>query len=586
MIRQPMIVVMGHVDHGKTLFLDRIRSSAMAAKEAGGITQSIGASNVPLDVIKKVCGDLLNSLKINLTIPGLLFIDTPGHAAFTSLRKRGGNLADIAILVIDINEGLMPQTVESIEILKNYKTPFIIAANKIDLIRGWKQNSKNLIQDINSQARETVTEFEKKMYETIAKLSELGLNSERFDRVDDYTKQVALVPISAKTGQGIPELLMVLTGLTQKYLEQCLECNKTGNAKGTVLEVKEEKGLGTCVDAIIYDGTLKVNDTIVIGGIDKPIVTKVRVLLQPQGVSELRDKKTKFVPIKEISAAAGVRISAPNIGGVVSGAPFVSTTDVEKTIQEIQAEINEVLIETDEMGLVIKADSLGSLEAMTKLLKDKGIPVKSASVGNITKSDISKAHANYEKDPLLAVILGFNVSVNPEAEKELSGTDVKILTNEIIYRLLEDFDKWKEEQSKLLESKELDDVIRPCKILLLPHHTFRQNNPAIMGVEILAGNIKTGTELMKNGKAITYVKSLQLEKEGVSLAKKGQQLAMSMEGVTVGRQINENDILYSAIPESDFRKMKELKKYLTNDEIDVLKEIAEIMRKENPVWGI
>jgi len=586
MIRQPMIVVMGHVDHGKTLLLDRIRNSTIVAKEAGGITQSIGASNIPVDVIKKVCGNLLDSLKVNITIPGLLFIDTPGHAAFTSLRKRGGNLADIAILVIDINEGLMPQTVESIEILKNYKTPFIIAANKIDLVHGWKQHNKNLLLDINSQDRTVITEFEKKMYEIVAKLSELGLNSERFDRVEDYTKQIAIIPISAKTGEGIPELLMVLTGLTQKYLEQCLRCNIQGEAKGTVLEVKEEKGLGTCIDAIIYDGTLRINDTIVIGGIEKPIVTKVRVLLQPQGVSELRDKKTKFIPIKEVSAAAGVRISAPNMERVVSGAPFVSTKNVEKTVKEIQEEINEVLIETDETGIVIKADSLGSLEAMTKLLKDKGIPVKSASVGNITKTDIAKAQANYEKDPLLAVILGFNISINPEAEKELAGTNVKIITNDVIYKLLEDFDKWKEEQSRLLESKELDNVVRPCKILLLPHHTFRQNNPAIMGVEILGGSIKTGTQLMKNGKTITYVKSLQLEKEGVSSAKKGQRLAMGMEGVTVGRQINENDILYSAIPEEDFRKMKELKKYLTNDEIEVLKEIAEIMRKENPVWGV
>ena len=144
------MVVLGHVDSGKTSILDKIRGTGVQGREAGGITQAIGASIIPIETIKKICGKLLDSLNIKLTLPGLLFIDTPGHAAFVNLRKRGGNLADIAILVININEGLMPQTIESINILKQYKTPFIIAVNKIDLVNGWRsQKEKSLLKSIS-----------------------------------------------------------------------------------------------------------------------------------------------------------------------------------------------------------------------------------------------------------------------------------------------------------------------------------------------------------------------------------------------------------------------------------------------------
>src|SRR3989338_4471984 len=281
MLRQPIIVAMGNVDAGKTQLLDTIRGTAIVDSEPGKITQSIGCSQIPIDVVKKISGTLLQKAKIEIRIPGFLIIDSPGHAAFTNLRKRGGNLADIAILVVEINEGIKLQTIECIEILKTYKTPFILAANKIDLISGWKSSQGSLIENINKQQENVKNLLDKKIYELVGKLSEFGFDSERFDRVEDYTKQIAIVPTSAKTGEGIAELLMVLAGLAQKYLEKCLKCDVAGNAKGTILEVKEEKGLGITLDTIIYDGSLKVNDYLVIGGIDGPIVVKIRALLEP-----------------------------------------------------------------------------------------------------------------------------------------------------------------------------------------------------------------------------------------------------------------------------------------------------------------
>ena len=328
------------MDHGKTSILDKIRGSSIAANEAGGITQAIGASIIPIETIKKICGPLLDALKMKFTIPGLLFIDTPGHAAFTNLRKRGGNLADIAILVIDINEGVKPQTIESIEILKSYKTPFVIAANKIDLIAGWQTHIEStLISSIQKQSQKVQELLEKKIYGLVGKISELGFDSDRFDRIEDFTRVIAIIPTSAKTGEGIPELLMVITGLAQKFLEGCLKCDVEGYAKGTIVEVKEERGLGKCIDVILYDGSLKRNDTIIIGTLTEPIVTKVKGLFEPMPLKEMRDKKSKFKSVKEVHAATGVRVSAPDIEGAIAGMPIRSCSkeDIEKVKAEIRS---------------------------------------------------------------------------------------------------------------------------------------------------------------------------------------------------------------------------------------------------------
>ncbi|MDP6138569.1 MAG: translation initiation factor IF-2 [Candidatus Woesearchaeota archaeon] len=584
-LRQPIITFMGHIDHGKTSLQDFIRQTSTAQQEAGKITQHIGCSNIILETIKKICGKLLDTLKLKLTIPGLLFIDSPGHAAFTSLRKRGGNLADIAILVIDINEGVKPQTLECIEILKQYKTPFIIALNKIDLLSGWQSSNSFLMQNINSQSENIQKILDTKLYELVGKLSELNFNAERFDRVEDYTKQIAITPTSAKTGEGIPELLMVLTGLAQKFMEQKLNVNIEGHARGTVLEVKEEKGVGKTIDVIIYDGTLKKNDTIVIGTLDEPISTKVKALLEPLPLKDIRDKKTKFTNVSKVSAATGIKISTPELDNVVAGMPLrsCSLNEIGIVKEELKKEIEEVVIETDKRGIVIKADSLGSLEALVKMLKEKNIAVKKASIGDISKKDISDASISYEKDPLNSAILGFNVELMPD----IKAHNVKILTNNIIYKLIEDFEKWQKEENKRLEGKEIEFLVRPCKLQIMKGYIFRQNNPAVVGVDVLEGKVKVDTPLMKkDGNKITEVKSIQKDQENLNEAEKGKQVAISLPKVTVGRQINENNILYSAIPEEDFIKLKELKKNLSEEEKAILKEIAEIMRAKNAMWGI
>ncbi|MFH1133587.1 MAG: translation initiation factor IF-2 [Nanoarchaeota archaeon] len=585
--RSPICVVVGHVDHGKSSILDWIRHSSIVSTEKGGITQAIGASIVPIATARRICGDLLKCIKGDISISGMLFIDTPGHEAFTNLRRRGGSIADIAVVCVDINEGMKPQTKEAVEILRQFKVPFIVAANKVDLIPGWRQQDKSLLEDIKKQSEQVQGLLDTKLYSLVAQLSEHGFNADRYDRVSDFTQQIAIVPTSAKSGEGLPELLMLLIGLAQRFLEKCLNCTINGPAKGTILEVKEQKGMGCCLDVIIYDGTLSVDDTIVIGNVQEPVVTKVRALLEPADNAEMRDAKSKFHSVKSVHAATGVRISGPCLEGTYAGMPVRGVAgNLEEVKQEIAKEVAEVLLETDEKGIVIRADSLGSVEALLKTVRDQGIPIKRASVGQITRKDVLDAEANIEKQPLLGVVLGFNVAPLEDVEAFAKERGITLITDPIIYRLIERIQGWQAQKKAELEGGRLDLVMRPCKIEIMKGYLFRQSNPAIVGVDVLAGTLRSGMQLMKDNEPITTVRALQHEKESITTAEQGKQVAASLDRITMGRQVNEGDILYSFVDEEAFRKLKQLKEHLSPSEITILKEIAEKMRKDNPMWGI
>ncbi len=586
-LRKPIVTIMGHVDHGKTKILDTIRHTTVVDREAGAITQAIGASIVPVETIGRICGPLISGLKTRLTLSGLLFIDTPGHAAFTNLRMMGGILAHIAVLVIDINEGIKPQTVEAVEILRKYRTPFVIAANKIDLVSGWRKYDSILTRNIVGQSEETRTLFDSKLYELVAKMHELGFSSERFDRVDDHTRTIALVPVSAKTGEGIAELLMVLAGLAQRFLNECLSCNVDGPGKGTILEVKEEQGLGTTLDVIVYDGRIRVNDTIVVGSPGEPIVTKVRVLLEPAPLEEMRDKKSRFRAIREVTAATGVKISARNIEGALAGMPIIATENVELAKAELKKDVAEVVFEKDSRGIVIKADSLGSLEALVTLLRERSVLIRKASVGNITKKDVSDAFSNMESDPMLATVLGFNVDITADALSQAKACQVRVFTNKVIYRLIEDYEVWMAGEKKRQDQERREGLAKPCKIEVMKGYVFRQKNPAVFGVDVHEGVLKTDMAIMKSdGERLGYVKSLQAEQKSIDRAEKNKQVALSMDGVTVGRNVFEGDILYSDMTEEQFRNAKCSRDCCTAEELGLLKEIAQIKRKKNPLWGL
>ncbi len=580
-IRQPVVSVLGHVDHGKTKLLDRIRGTAVGDREAGAITQHIGATEVPIDRIYEMCGSIIGSKKF--TVPGLLFIDTPGHQAFTSLRARGGSLADLAVLVIDIIEGLMPQTIESIHILRQYKTPFVIALNKVDTIEGWNSTAdRPFVLSEKDQQAHTKEVFEQHMYEIISQLSSNGVFADRYDRIDDFTKAVALIPISAKTGEGVPDLMLMLIGLAQRFLETRLT-KEEGPGKGTVLEVKEVKGLGQTLDMILYSGTLKTGATVAIGTRGVPLVTRIKAILKPKPLDEIRDPRDRFDNVKELHAAAGVKIAVQDATGVIAGAPIrVVKNAKDPSIQEITEETS-IKIETEEKGITIKADAIGSLEALAYEAKAAGIPIRKYGIGEITRRDVLES--SYGNDTH-HVILGFNVSTSKDAEAEIATHSIKVMTNNIVYALIDDYKLWLDESTRQNESDKRVEFAFPAKITILPDHIFRVNKPAVVGVRVLAGRIRVGENLIdREGKDCGTIKSVRDDdgnvlKEGVQ----GDEVSVAIEGVTVGRQINENDVLYVDMIESGYKEVQKVE--LTDDEKLALSDTVAIKRRTEPFWGM
>ncbi|MHA2386360.1 MAG: translation initiation factor IF-2 [Candidatus Thorarchaeota archaeon] len=581
-LRSPIVTVLGHIDHGKTSLLDKMRGTAVQDREAAGITQHIGASFFPTETIESICGGLLESTKTELTIDGLLFIDTPGHEAYLNLRRRGGAIADFAILVVDINEGALTQTYESLKILQSGKTPFLVAANKLDKVPGWREREDmNLFQAIKSQGASTQSEVDRRLYEIVGALSANGYDSERFDRVEDFTKTIAIVPTSAKTGTGIPELLMVLSGLTQQYMKDRLRISE-GPARGAILEVREETGLGITLDTIIYEGILRKTDTVVIGGLDDVIVAKIRTLLQPKELDEIRDPKEKFTPVEEVHAAAGVKIVSPDIEGALAGAPVYAVAkkdDLEAMKQKVRDEVSSIRIQRDSSGIVVKTDTLGSLEAVTQFLQDRKVPVRVADVGNIVKRDIVEAKAAGDTDPLNAVVLGFNVKFAPDIEDLAAEYGVETFLNEVIYRLYDDYNAWlivKREQAK---AESLGSIIRPGKLELIPEYVFRQKDPAIVGVRV-HGIIRPRTGLINSdGRRIGTILQIQDRSVPVDEATNGMEVAVSIRGPTIGRQVKNDEVLYTDIPDKHILAMR--KKFLDDllpSEKEVLQEVTEIKR--------
>jgi len=561
-IRQPIITIAGHVDHGKTSILDAFRETNIQDGEAGGITQKISFTKYPIEQLKSSC-QLIEKNKVKLEIPGFLFIDTPGHAAFTHLRKRGGALADLAIVVVAVKEGIKPQTAEVLQILKNNKVPFVIALNKVDSISGWKKHD-NLKESIENQAINVADEFQEALLTFQGSLREHGFDSSLFYEITDYTKQVAIVPCSARTKEGIPELLFMLCGLCQRFLKERLKINN--DAKGIILEVKKEKN-AEYIESILYDGELKENDTIAIATLDSMVVSKVRA------IEEIQPLSLKYKPIKKASAATGIRLNLANKEGIMAGMPFQRVhNNLEEIKKEFKKEISEVM-HLDKQGIIIKADSLGSLEALIALLKQESIHILKAGIGPISKTDIINAKANLELNPLNAIILGFNV----EREENLEAGNVKIISHNVVYKIIEDIQEYRKQRQAEIEKEKLLGLATICKLEILPQYVFRNSNPAIFGVRVLAGKLRVGIPMInERGEEVARVKSIQHEKASVTEATEGQELALALPGIAFDRKLNDVKYLYADISERQFKDFKKNKELLSSQELKVLQELSTI----------
>ncbi len=578
-IRAPIVTVLGHVDVGKTTLLDKIRGTAVAKREPGTMTQHIGASFLPWKALKDICGPLASGLKTDVKIPGFLVIDTPGHEAFTNLRRRGGSIADIAILLVDVLKGFENQTYEALDILKSRKVPFIVAVNKIDRIPGWKSHPDTpFIFSIKKQASDVVARLEEMLAYIINQFRSQGFRADRYDRVRDFSRIVALIPISAKNGEGIPDLLLVLAGIVQKYMIKKLR-TKSGPGKGVILELKEEPGLGVTAATIVYEGEIRKGDTVVIGGLEKPIVTKVRLLLMPKPLDEMRSPEDRFTHVEIVRAAAGVELIATGLEKTVAGAPVYVAEDekeIQKLVKEIGEEISSLRVQRDIAGIVVKADTLGTLEALVDYLTRHNVPVRYADVGPVVRKDVIEASLTKIKDPLLATILAFNVKVTEEAEIEAKASNIKIFQDKIIYNLVNNFVNWYHKQREIEKRRSLEKMILPASIQILPGYVFRRSNPAIVGVRVLIGKIKGGTPLITvSGRPVGEIMQIQEHEKPLPYAEAGQEVAISIRGkVIVGRHIKEGDTLYADVPLDHINILLErFSDELSEEEIELLKRI-------------
>jgi translation initiation factor 5B len=590
-LRQPVVVVLGHVDSGKTSLLDKIRGTAVQSREVGGITQHIGASFFPIETIKDMTGSLYQQLsKSEAQIPGLLVIDTPGHEVFANLRIRGGSAADIAIVVVDVNKGFEAQTNESIEILRKRKVPFVIALNKIDMVTGWRKGNTPFISDqIKKQDVNIQTILDEKIYNVVGSLSRLGYNSEAFWRIKDFTKELAIVPVSATSGVGIPELLAVMVGLTQQYLAKKLE-RHDGAAKGIVLEINEEIGLGPSANVILLDGILKQGDTVAVAKRDSAIVTRIKALLLPKPLDEMRDPRDKFKPVNEVMSAAGLKITSPDLDGVLAGSPLYV---VEKKEDEnrlkimVESEIKSAIINTDSNGVILRCDTIGSIEAIIDLLKKANIPIQSADIGHITRRDVIAASAVKEKDRYVGVLLGFNVKVLDDAQKESQERGVKIFNEQIIYNLVRSYTDWVTYQKEHEYSIIFNEIPPICKFQFLKGFIFRRNDPAVFGAEILIGKLRQKVLVInENGKKIGTIHQVQESGKAIEEATKGMQVAVSIKGPVIGRQINEEDIFYTDLNSRQAKLLIERFNHrLNEEEKEVFETILKLKRKTDAAYG-
>ena len=590
-IRQPIVSVLGHVDSGKTSLLDKVRGTGVQEREAGGITQHIGASFLPVETIQKICGPLYEKLsKVEHKIPGILVIDTPGHEIFTNLRSRGGSAADIAILVVDANRGFQPQTNESLKILESRKVPFVVALNKTDMVSGWKDTETQFISSsIEKQNPEVQAFLDEKIYDVVTALSVLGYQSEAFYRINDYKKEIAIVPVSAKTGVGIPELFAVLVGLTQQYLKDKLNQEEKSN-RGIILEVNDEVGLGPTANVILIDGEMKKDDSVIVAKRDAVVVTKPKALLLPKALDEMRDPRDKFKPVEHIQAAAGVKIASPDLEGVLPGSTLYATnnnSDVENFKKLIQDEMQSVFINTETNGVILKCDAIGSLEALTEMLRRQQIPISKADIGPVTRRDVLEAMALKENDRHLGVILAFNVKVLQDAETEAEDNHIRIFNDKIIYSLIDTYTQWVEDDKVDEEKSILAELTPISKFTFLKGFIFRNNNPAVFGIRVDIGNLRQKVPFMnKDGKKIGVIHQLQQDGKTVTSVKVGQEVACSVQNITIGRQIVEEDVFYTLPSSSDAKKLlNRFAQKLSSEERNTLNEIVEIQRKRDPAYG-
>lgn len=567
-LRAPVVCVLGHVDTGKTKILDKLRHTHVQDGEAGGITQQIGATNVPKETIEEQTRMVKNFDKENLRIPGMLIIDTPGHESFSNLRNRGSSLCDIAILVVDIMHGLEPQTLESINLLKEKKCPFIVALNKVDRLYDWKRSPEtDIVATLKKQKKNTKDEFDERAKAVIVEFAQQGLNAALFYENKDPRTFVSLVPTSAHSGDGMGNLIALLVELTQTMLARRLaHCDEL---RAQVMEVKALPGMGTTIDVILINGCLREGETIIVAGVEGPIVTQIRGLLLPPPLKELR-VKSQYEKHKEVSTSQGVKILGKDLEKALAGLPLLvahKEDEIPVLRDELVRELKQTLssIKLEEKGVYVQASTLGSLEALLEFLRTSKVPYAGINIGPVHKKDVMRASTMLEHDVQYAVILAFDVKVERESQEMADSLGVRIFSAEIIYHLFDAFTKYREDYKKAKQDEFKNIAVFPVKLRVLPQFIFNSRDPIVMGVSVEAGVLKQGTPLCVPSKGfvdIGVVTSIEMNHKSVDSAKKGQEICIKIEPIPgespkmYGRHFEATDLMVSKITRASIDALK------------------------------
>ena len=590
-LRAPIVCVLGHVDAGKTKILDKLRHSNVQLGEAGGITQQIGATFIPMENIQSHISKIDERFHTKTRIPGILLIDTPGHASFTNLRSRGSSLCDIAVLILNIDKGIEKQSVESIDLLRMRKTPFIIALNQIDRTYNWRRFDWSGFEDsYRKQKDQQKRLFDEKVEQNKMQFIKNNINAELYYKNTNMKEYVNMVPTSAITGEGLPDLLGLLVYLTDNYLIRQITYKE--EVKCSILEVKVLETIGTTIDVVLVNGTIHVGDKIVIGGLLGPIKTVVKIILLPKPMKEMR-VKCEYERYDEISGAIGVKIFCPDLENALAGSPlyvYKTEEEAEHYCNEISKDFNSIVqkyLNKKGKGIMVQASTLGSLEAILTFLNEQKVEVAVVGVGNLNKKDVIKLQIKHAEDENVMkedlVILCFDNKVLPEAQKVADENGIKIFVDDIIYHLFDKFIEFKNKSILERKKEKEKEAIFPCSLKTVMF--INKKDPLIIGVSVTEGVLKIGTPIycVEKNLPLGVVESIEREKKPINNVRPNDgdvaiRIKVADSSLAAGRHFDESSTYVSQITRNSINALKNyFREDMTNDDWKLVIKLKKIL---------
>ena len=590
-LRAPIVCVLGHVDAGKTKILDKLRHSNVQLGEAGGITQQIGATFIPMENIESHLTKISEKFQVKTRIPGILLIDTPGHASFTNLRSRGSSLCDIAVLILNIDKGIEKQSIESIEILRQKKTPFVVALNQIDRTYNWQSFPWSGFEDsYRKQNAQQKRLFDEKVEQNQMQFIKNNLNTKLYYENENMKEYINLVPTSAITGEGLPDLMGLLIYFTQSFLLKKIVFKE--EVKCSILEVKVFESIGTTIDVILVNGTIHVGDKIVIGGLLGPIRTTVKIILLPRPMKEMR-VKCEYDHHEQISGAIGVKLFCPDLENALAGSPlyvYKTEEEAEKYCKEIANDFNSVVqnyISKKGKGIMVQASTLGSLEAILTFLADQKVEVALVGVGNLNKKDVIKFQIKHAEDETVQkedlVILCFDNKVVPEAQQFADENGIKIFVDDVIYHLFDKFIDFKKQCALERKKEKEKEAIFPCYLKTVMF--INKKDPLILGVSVTEGVLKVGTPIycVEKNLPIGTVESIEREKKPINNVKPNDgdvaiRVKTADSSLAAGRHFDESATFVSHITRASIDALKNyFREDMTTDDWKLVIKLKKIL---------